>query len=434
MIQSNDFEKIFYIYTIKNPKYLKSVKKSFYDNPDLETLSYITKAFYERFKETPTREQVKAIVKSKYPDKIKDNIVDLIFDSKLSDYDDNWLQETAESWILWKNLDASLIDTIEFVKTTKVNPDNVHSIIAKVKDIILTRNNVNFDNNLGLSFFDIDSHTQTKYPKIDSGHEFVNNCTGGGYDAKTLIVYAGEQNIGKSIWLANDASNFVKAGHNVAFISAEMADRKVMKRIGSNLLNISMDDYDKKSVDTAYMKSRLQAVGGGIIPPGQLFVKEYPTSQATVPDIESYLKDLEDTKGIKLKAIVIDYINILANYRNPNTENTYMKIKQIAEDLRAMAVRNDWLIITATQITRGGYDSSELTLSHIAESAGLSHTADMIYGIIQTSDQHRDRIYWLKILKIRDGHGRGYRKMYNILYEYMRLIETDSLITEDNDA
>ena len=43
-------------------------------------------------------------------------------------------------------------------------------------------------------------------------------------------------------------------------------------------------------------------------------------------------------KGVKLKTIIIDYINILSNYRNPNTENTYMKIKQIAEDLRAMAV------------------------------------------------------------------------------------------------
>jgi archaellum biogenesis ATPase FlaH len=64
------------------------------------------------------------------------------------------------------------------------------------------------------------------------------------------------------------------------------------------------------------------------------------------PEIEMYLRELELTKGIKLKVIVIDYINILANYRNPNTENTYMKIKQIAEDLRAMAVRNDWVVIT----------------------------------------------------------------------------------------
>jgi archaellum biogenesis ATPase FlaH len=432
MIQSTDFEKIFYLYTIENPKYLKSIKKGFYDSTEIETLGFITKSFFERFKETPTREQIKAIVKTKFPDKVKDNIIDLIYDTNLKDYDVKWLQETSESWIRWKNLDQSLIDTIEYVKTTKVTPDNVQDIVSKVKDLIVSRNSVNFDNNIGLNFFDVESHTQIKRQKIKSGHQFVDNYTGGGYDTKSLIVYAGEQNIGKSIWLANDAANFVQEGHNVAFITAEMADYKVAKRIGANLLNIRMDDYDSKSKDTNFMKQAIQNVGGGLITPGELYIKEYPTSQATVPDIESYLKDLEDTKGMKLKAIVIDYINILANYRNPNTENTYMKIKQIAEDLRAMAVRNDWLIITATQITRGGYDSSELTLSHIAESAGLSHTADMIYGIIQTSDQYRDRIYWLKILKIRDGNGKGSRKMYNILYEYMRLNETDTMITGDD--
>ena len=108
---------------------------------------------------------------------------------------------------------------------------------------------------------------------------------------------------------------------------------------------------------------------------------QYPTSQATVPDIENYLLDVEESTGKKLKAVVIDYINILSNYRNPNSENTYMKIKQIAEDLRGMADRNNWLIVTATQIKRSGYDASDISMDDIAESAGLSHTADMIYGM-----------------------------------------------------
>jgi len=199
MIQSTDFEKIFYLYTIENPKYLKSVKKGFYDSSEIETLGYITREFYDRFKETPTREQVKAIVKTKFTDEVKDNIIDLIYNTNLSEYDAKWLQETSESWIRWKNLDQSLIDTIEFVKTTKVTPDNVQDIVAKVKDLIVSRNSVNFDNNVGLSFFDVESHMQLKRPKIKSGHNFVDDYTGGGYDTKSLIVYAGEQNIGKCL-------------------------------------------------------------------------------------------------------------------------------------------------------------------------------------------------------------------------------------------
>jgi hypothetical protein len=105
-----------------------------------------------------------------------------------------------------------------------------------------------------------------------------------------------------------------------------------------------------------------------------------------------------------------------------------MKIKQIAEDLRAMAVRNEWIIISATQINRGGYDSTELNMGHIAESAGLSHTADIIYGIIQDSHMHMNSEYFLKLLKVRNGTGKNSRCLYKIDYNYMRLIETDTVI------
>ena len=105
-----------------------------------------------------------------------------------------------------------------------------------------------------------------------------------------------------------------------------------------------------------------------------------------------------------------------------------MKIKQIAEDLRAMAQRNEWIIITGTQINRSGYDSSEINMGNIAESAGLSHTADMMYGIIQDSSMHLNNEYWLKVLKIRKGSGKNSKCRYLINYDYMRLEETDEIV------
>ena len=176
-----------------------------------------------------------------------------------------------------------------------------------------------------------------------------------------------------------------------------------------------------------YIKRKLETVGNGFTPPGSLFIKQMPTSQATVLDIEAHLSQIEEEKGIKLGAVVIDYINILANYRNPNSENTYMKIKQIAEDLRAMGIRNNWLIITATQITRSGYNSSDITMTDIAESAGLSHTADVMLGIIQDDIMRASDEYRLKILKIRDGEGKGTKCKLDINWSYLRLRETEEI-------
>lgn len=426
---TQDFEKIFFKLSLKKPKYLETIKTGFYTSEEIDILSRLAYKFYEKYHETPSKEQIKLLAqRTKSANKIEANIIDMIFEVNLSEYDEEWLTSTAESWIKWRNFDISLIDTVEFIKTTEVTPENTESIIAKVKALINDRNNLTFNSDLGLDFFNPEAHDQKETEKVSTGYNFLDYALGGGYDkGGNLVVYAGEQNIGKSIFLANDAATAVKMGHNTAVITAEMAAHKFVKRLGSNLLTIPINEYQEKSKNKDLIKRKLETVGDGFTPPGNLFVKQFPTSQATVLDIEAYLLQIEEERKIKMDVVVIDYINILANHRNQNTENTYMKIKQIAEDLRAMGVRNNWLIITATQITRSGYNASDITLTDIAESAGLSHTADVMLGIIQDDLMHANNEYWLKILKIRDGEGKGVKCRLSINYNYMRLTETDDI-------
>tara|TARA_Y100000389_G_scaffold152329_1_gene152278 strand:+ start:1142 stop:2458 length:1317 start_codon:yes stop_codon:yes gene_type:complete len=429
-----DFEKIFFRLSLVKPKYLQSIKAGFYTSEEIDILSRISNQFYSKYNETPSQENLVLLTQrnERAKQKISDNILDILFQVDLDQYDEEWLTSTAESWIKWRTFDTSLVDTIEFIKTTQVTPENVDSIVTKVKGLINDRNNLTFNSDLGLDFFDVDSHDQKETEKVSTGYNFIDRMLGGGYDkGGNLIVYAGEQNIGKSIYLANDAANFVKMGTNTVVVTAEMAAHKFVKRIGSNLLTININDYAEKAKNKDSIKRKLETVGDGFTPPGQLFIKQFPTSQATVLDIEAYVCQIEEERQIKIGAVVIDYINILANYRNQNTENTYMKIKQIAEDLRAMGQRNDWLITTATQITRSGYNSSDITMTDIAESAGLSHTADVMYGIIQDDLMRANNEYWLKVLKIRDGEGKGTKCKLNINWNYMRLVETDD-ITNSN--
>lgn len=422
-----DFEKVFFKLSLQKPKYLEAIKKGFYTSEEIDAMHYLATKFYEKFHEAPSKEQMKLLIQ-RGKKEVDEDLIDIVYASDLTQYDEEWMNSTAESWIKWRNFDTTLIDTIEYIKTTQVNPDNVDDIISKVKGLINDRNSLTFNSDLGLDFFNPTDHFQEGVTKFSTGYNFLDRALGGGYDKDgTLVVYVGEQNIGKSIYLANDASNFVKMGVNTAVITAEMSAHKFMKRIGSNVLSIPMTEYDDKAKNVEYLRRKLETVGDGLTPPGQLFVKQFPTSQATVPDIEAYLKQIEEERKIKLGVVVIDYINILSNYRNPNSENTYLKIKQIAEDLRAMGVRNKWLIVTATQITRSGYNSSDISMTDVAESAGLSHTADVMLGIIQDDIMRASYEYWLKILKIRDGEGRGVKCKLAINYQYMRLTETDDI-------
>lgn len=237
-----------------------------------------------------------------------------------------------------------------------------------------------------------------------------------------------------SIFLCNDAVNFVRNGKNVLFITCEMSAKKVIKRMGANLLDISIDEYDKLSKDVNFIGERLaEARRNQHIPMGRLFIKEYPTSCCTTIDVENYIKTIQEVLGFKVDVVVIDYINIMANYRNLNSEDLYNKIKQISEDLRAIAVRQECLIVTATQTNRGAFDSDDITIGNIAESSGLLHTCDTMFGIIQNSDMRTNDKYLLKILKIRDGEGKNTKMEMDIEYKKMRIKDAFRIYRENSE-
>ena len=228
-----------------------------------------------------------------------------------------------------------------------------------------------------------------------------------------------------TLWMGNLAAQAVRSGHNVAVISLEMGDRKYVKRLGANLLGIPVNEYANHSSDETKIKKKLQSMAyDNLRIPGKLFVKEFPTSQASSLDVERYLRKVEETYGIKFKVVIIDYINIMKNWRNPNSENTYMKIKQIAEDVRGMAMANEWSVITATQTKQGDFDATDLSINSAAESSALVATVDGLFGIIQDPLMYASREYKLKLIANRDDGYKNAYKMFNVDYTYMRVLES----------
>ena len=298
--------------------------------------------------------------------------------------------------------------------------------MIKIKSLIrlLERNNIDFSFDHGLDFFHPESHKQLTYNRFSSGFPFIDTVLGGGFNAKSLYVFMGMPKVGKSLWLGNIASQAVKGGHNVAVISLEMNDRKYVKRLGANLLGIPVNAYSDIVEDQVKLKKKIQSLTyDNLKVPGRLFVKEFPTSQASALDVERYLKKVEEHNGIKFKVVVIDYINIMKNWRNPNSENTYMKIKQLAEDIRGMAMANEWAIITATQTKQSDFDSTDLSINSAAESSGLVATVDGLFGIIQDPMMYANREYKLKLIANRDDGYKNAYKMFDVDYTYMRISE-----------
>ena len=415
---------------LSNPIYLENARPEFFKNNSFGEIHKLAKKFWDKYNEIPSREQMKESAKLEgVTDKLDLPEIDAIYNIELTSYQEDWLTETTECFIEYKNLTKSAVDAVQYIQKTPVTAENIKEVINTFKNIVVERNNLDFSFDEGLDFFNPESHKQLSHNTFKSGFPFIDTVLGGGFSAKSLYVFMGMPKVGKSLWLGNLAIQASKMGNNVAIITLEMNDRKYAKRIGANMLSIPIGDYSSVANDTQTLKKKISNVQfDNLQVPGKIWIKEFPTSQASVLDIERYLKKVEEHHGIKFKVVVIDYINILKNWRNPNSENTYMKIKQIAEDLRGVAMANEWAVLTATQTKQGDFDSTDLTITSAAESSGLVATVDGLFGIIQDPIMYANREYKLKLIANRDDGYKNSHKMFNVDYNYMRIVENSEPI------
>lgn len=192
-----DFEKIFFLYFLKNPLLLEKVYEGFFKNPDIDLLAKVSKQFMVKFSETPSKDQLKILIKDiKSKRQLDDDLVEAIFQTDIKEYDEEWLKRTSEAWVKWQYFDRKLISVVEYVKLQEVSPDNVENVVNHAISL-LNQGSLSFDQKFGLDFFSPEDHVQLEGQKIQSGLTFIDRLTNGGYDPKSLIVYAGEQNVGK---------------------------------------------------------------------------------------------------------------------------------------------------------------------------------------------------------------------------------------------
>lgn len=429
---SPHLEKILFHNIIQHDQYIDVASNRFFEEPTLKELFPPIKEFWEKYREAPTKAQVHELVKIKGIDtKVPGSHIDTLWECNLGEYDEEWLREHTETFIEYKNLDNSVTDLVQYLRTTPVNVENIKEVVGNAKRMVVDRNNIDFNFEEGSDFFNPAAHRQPTYLTFSSGYEYIDKVADGGFSAKTLTIFLGQAKVGKSIWLANIAAKSVMQGHNTAVISLEMSEALYIKRLGANLLNIEVGDYKRMSEDQHHIKKQLGNLGFDRLQvPGQLMVKEFPTSSASVLDVEAYLKRVEEKRKIKFKTVIIDYVNILKNWRNPNSENTYMKIKQIAEDVRAMAQRNDWAVISATQVKQSAFDMNDLNMGHASESSGLVATVDLMFGIIQDPIMYANKKYKLKVLANRNEGYKNSKQSFDIAYNYMRITQDSSPIEE----
>jgi replicative DNA helicase len=394
---------------IQNESYLRKVfpylKESYFDNPSDAVVFKIIKGYIEKYNRRPSQDVLNIELETFKPlsqegyNSCKQLINNL---ASPSQQELDWLINTTEKWAKERAIFNGLTESLDIFKDkTGKKP---HGAIIKILEDAIS---VSFDQHIGHDWLDDADFRyelyHTKEVRIPFDIDKLNEISGGGLSKKSLMIIMAGVNVGKTAAMCHMSAAHMLKGKNVLYLTAEMGETVpgIAERIDANLLDTPMNELKSLSKEAYYQK--VEQVRKKT--PGKLIIHEYPTGAANVNHFRHLLHELRFKKKFVPDILYIDYLNILCSSRIKMTAHIglYSYVQAIVQEVRGLAVEYDLPIITATQLNREGYVSSDPGMEHIAESFGTAATADLIIAITITDELASLNQIMIKQIKNRFG-------------------------------
>lgn len=311
----------------------------------------------------------------------------------LSHYSDDFLTKQIENFLRGKL-------TLLAMQRTFGNwqSKDFHSINQAVEEI---KKAVNFtiDTKMGVSvkkdFDSLMSYLQLKIKKVPSPYKTLNSLIDGGHPAKAVSMYFGESNIGKTTFLCNDAAFAISNGFNALYITLEMPDFEIFKKIAANILEIEVNQL--KNCNILDVKHKINSLCTG-----DLKIIEYPSFEMTAHDLRNILQELDYKEKFKPDIIFIDYVNCMISAKDSGGKR-HEDLGYIMKELENVAKHFDVPIVSCSQLNRDGYGTLEVSAKNIGESIDIIKYCANGYAIMRDTTMKTKGLFLVKILKNRYG-------------------------------
>lgn len=371
------------------------------------------------FEDTASRNVLKTFIKyfTKYNKRpnLKELAQDIIDTRDMSEYDFEstfevvkslddvpvdleWALDKTESWCQDRAVELAVFDAISIIegedkkRTKHAIPDLLQQALAVSFDVDIGHDWLE-DAELRHEFY---NDTDTKIP---TGITILDDATNGGIPRKTLNVIQGGPNIGKTMMMCALSSLYIQRGYNVVYFTMEMAREWIANRVDANLMNLSINDVQGLT-EKEYM-SRINAFREKSF--GTMKIVEYPTGEGNVNLFSNSLTELRAKKNFKPDIIMADYIGIMASVRVEMRAGIYHYRKAIAEELRALAKKEDATVWSGNQVNRDGFASTDPDITASSESFGIPATADFYVSAVRTDEL--DELGQLMIIQNKSRYG-----------------------------
>jgi len=415
-----------------------------FDKIENQELYLIIKDYYIQYEKLPTWEVLKLEVEQKWKgDDTKKNLsiavlehIQDIHTQTIPDYDLEWLVDKTEAWAKNQILFNSMIQSVRIIKgEEKGDRSGIPSIIQKSLGFEFdTSIGHNYLEDCGERFYDY----QNKEDRLPFGMKYFDLTTNGGIPLKTMWLWVADTGVGKTLTMCHFAAHWFNAGYNVLYVTAEMPERWIARRMDANLMRMNINHLEgvEKSKYFGNMKALYEDVHQRY--GNYMYIKEYPTSSASAGDVRILLSELEMKKGFKPDVVMADY---LGNFNPDRTylqgEGGYSRGKAVAEEFRGLGGEFNTRIMTAHQLNREGGRISDPGKEHLADSYAIVQTADAACFLIYPKKNPVEKMnrYYVKMEKNRFNSRSEYPEFkIGVDYPEMRLYDVDDATSEDTNA
>lgn len=387
------------VYTKKVLPYLKA---EYFNEESDKILFNCVKEFVEKYNNPPTMEAIVLILNDKknIPEKIYEDIQFRVEELKTKPNENiDWLIDYTEKFCLDRSIYNGIMQSVQIFegKDKTKEYDSIPNILREALS-------VSFNPKVGHDYFEDYEKRHEYYTrkdvKIPFDIDILNKITKGGVSKKTLNILMAGPNVGKSAVMCHMAAANMQDGRNVLYLTAEMSEEEISRRIDANLFDVTTDFLD--TIPLNYFENKIKDLRKKT--QGKLIVKEYATASAHVGHIRNLLNELNLKKNFVPDIIYIDYMNIFTSQRHKIiTDKSYAAVKSISEEFRGLGVEYNVPIITATQFNRQGHGDSDPDETSIADSFGPIMTADLVLGLIRNEKLTSMNKMMFKQLKTRYG-------------------------------
>lgn len=409
------YENVIIYNALTNRDYLASIidqtEPEYFNDKHVKSVFGVVRDFFNKRNEVPSLTEVKTYLSDDESKKAFKQVVER-FKGLNKKYNKDELYENTEQFLKERAVYTTMLAVADQCANSNVDTGEIYEKFNKACSVSLSIDR-------GHDYFeDIDAHIDdllTIDSTVSTGWPWLDEKIGGGYmeNGRAIYIFAGETNVGKSIFLGNSATNIAKKGKTVLLITLEMSEMVYAKRLSSDITKIPIGTLhtmtDELKERAGSFKDRHKS---------RILIKEFPPNTITCSQVRSFTERIINS-GVQIDAIVLDYVNLLRSNRGTNS---YERVKYATEELRALSYIFQCPIITATQLNRSGYNEVNPELDTISESIGLAATADCILGIWQEEEDAELGVIKLGMMKNRFGPNFGNTTL-NINYNTLTITD-----------